>query len=368
MLWRARGSRTLGAESGVAAPGAPLVSVIVPARNEARNIEACLRSILASTYPALEVIVVDDRSEDATGAIARAIADHADGRVRVVESRPLEAGWMGKQWACAQGAALACGEVFCFTDADTRHAPDLITRSVNAMRARGADLFSVAGRQELGSFWERVVQPQVFAMLLARYGSTEVVNRSRRIADKIANGQCLFMRREAYDAIGGHAAVRGKAAEDVALAQLFFERGKRTELIVGIEQLETRMYTSLGEIVRGWMKNIYAGGLDAMRGGAVGRVFLPLLLLSAPVMMLAPPLTLVAAAFGLVGSGVTLWAAIATGIMLVWWAVVYARFVRRSPAYALTFPFGAAVLLYVIIRAVARGRRVEWKGREYRAG
>ena len=225
----------------------------------------------------------------------------------------------------------------------------------------------MAGRQVLGSFWERVVQPQVFSMLLARYGSTEVVNRSRRAVDKIANGQCLFMRRDAYDAVGGHAAVRGKVAEDVALAQLCFERGKRTELIVGIEQLSTRMYTSLGEITRGWMKNIYAGGIDAAPGGAVGRAFLPLLLLAAPVMMLAPPLTLVAAALGLVGGGVVLWATIATAVMLVWWAVVYAGFMRFSPVYALAFPLGAAVLIYIIIRAVARGRRVDWKGREYRA-
>lgn len=367
MLWRVRGSRTLDAESDIAPPDAPLVSVIIPARNEAHNIEACVRSILSSTYPALEVIVVDDRSEDATGELARAIAAR-DGRVRVIESRPLDAGWLGKQWACAQGAAAARGEMLCFTDADTRHAPDLLVRSVNAMRARRAELFSVIGQQALGTFWERAVQPQVFSMLLARYGGPEVVNRSPRAVDKIANGQCLFVRRDAYDALGGHGAVRGKVAEDLALAQLFFARGKRTELIAGLNQLSTRMYTSLGELVRGWMKNVYAGGVDATPGGRVGRALLPLLLVAAPVIMLAPPLALIAAALGLVGSGVALWAAIATAAMLAWWVLVYAGVLRLSPAYALAFPLGAAVLLYIIVRAVARGRRVEWKGREYRIG
>lgn len=367
MLWRVRGSRTLDAESAVAPPDAPLVSIIIPARNEGRNIEACVRSILSSTYPALEVVVVDDRSEDATGALARAIAAE-DARVYVMTSRPLGAGWLGKQWACAQGALVARGGILCFTDADTRHAPDLLVRSVNAMFARGADLFSVVGQQELGTFWERAVQPQVFSMLLARYGGPEVVNRSRRAIDKIANGQCLFVRRTPYHELGGHGAVRGKVAEDLALAQLFFARGKRTELIAGLNQLSTRMYTSLGELVRGWMKNIYAGGVDATPGGSIGRALLPLLLAAAPVMMLAPPLAIVAAAFGLVGSGVAIWAAIATAAMLAWWVMVYAGVLRLSPAYALAFPLGSAVLLYIILRAVARGRRVEWKGRAYRIG
>ncbi|HEX5438873.1 MAG TPA: glycosyltransferase family 2 protein [Gemmatimonadaceae bacterium] len=366
ILWRLRGSRTLDAESDNTPAGAPRVSVIVPARNEARNIGDCLRSILASTYPSLEVVVVDDRSEDATQRIACDIA-RDDRRLRVIASRPLPPGWFGKQWACTQGAAAAGGELLLFTDADTRHAPDLIARSVNAMQARGAQLLSVVGRQELGSFWERVMQPQVFSMLLARYGGTETVNRSPRPADKIANGQCIFLRREAYGAIGGHEAVRDKVAEDLALAQRACALGLRTELIFGRAQLSTRMYTSLGELTRGWLKNIYAGGLDTLPAGAPARLLLPVLLLAAPVMMLAPPLALLAGALGLVGTGVTLWATICTAVMLAWWALVYTRVLALSPAYALAFPLGAAVLLTIIVRAIVRGRHVEWKGRAYRA-
>src|SRR5215211_3229915 len=161
-LWRARGSRSLGEEPAEAPADAPLVSVVIPARNERRNIGRCLTSVLAARYPRLEVVVVDDHSDDGTGDAARALGDP---RLRVLENPPLPDGWMGKQWACATGAAAARGEVICFADADTAHAPDLLPRAVHAMRARRADMLSVIGSQEMGTFWERVVQPQVFAVL-----------------------------------------------------------------------------------------------------------------------------------------------------------------------------------------------------------
>src|SRR4029079_10662510 len=118
------------------------------------------------------------------------------------------------------GARIASGPILCFIDADTVLSPDLISRAVRYMDATDAEMLSIVCGQELGSFWERVVQPQVFSALGVRYGGTEVVNRSRRAEDKIANGQCIFIRRATYDAIGGHAAVRDKVAEDLALAQL----------------------------------------------------------------------------------------------------------------------------------------------------
>jgi chlorobactene glucosyltransferase len=250
ILWRGSRSRTLDEVPDESPADAPLVSVIVPARNEARNIAACARSILSTTYPSIELIVVDDRSEDETGAIARSVA-REDERLRVLGAPPLPEGWFGKQWACATGARQARGTILLFTDADTRHAPDLLPRAMRVMRARGADLVSVMGRQELGTFWERVIQPQVFTILLARYGGTEWVNESRSAVHKIANGQFLATTREAYDAVGGHESVRDNVAEDLALAQRYFAAGKRTVLVIGLEQLSTRMYESFGEIVRG---------------------------------------------------------------------------------------------------------------------
>jgi cellulose synthase/poly-beta-1,6-N-acetylglucosamine synthase-like glycosyltransferase len=363
VFWRARGSRTLAEESPEPPARPPLVSVIVPARDERRNIEACLASVLSTTYPLLDVVVVDDHSADGTGALARAVAAR-DPRVRVIESPPLPPGWFGKQWACAAGAGAARGDVLCFADADTRHAPDLLTRGVNALLARRADLLSVVGRQELGTFWERVVQPQVLGMITGRFGSTERVNASPRASDKIANGQCLFARRAAYDAAGGHGAVRASVAEDLMLAQRMFEAGGRVCIVLGPAQLSTRMYTSLGELTRGWRKNMFAGGREAMPGGAVGRAIFPLLLLLPPLFGLWPLLLLAGAALGLVGPVTALAAAIASALMLVWWGVVY-RHAELPAWYALAYPLGSAVLLAIVVQAIARGRRVEWKGREY---
>ena len=362
---RSRASRSLDEHPAAPPPDPPMVSVIIPARDEAHNIERCARSVLASAHPALEVIVVDDHSADGTGEIARTIA-REDGRLRVIVPPPLPDGWFGKQWACAAGAREALGELLLFTDADTRHAPDLIPRSVHAIRERDADLFSVLGQQELGSFWERLLQPQVFFVLGARYGGTQTVERAARAVDKIANGQCLFVRREAYDALGGHALVRDKVAEDLALAQRFFGAGRRVGLAMGPSQLSTRMYASLAEIVRGWRKNIFAGGRDAMRGGRVGRALFPLLLLLVPLFALAPVLALLAGALGLVAPGVALWGGLATAVSLLWWSAIY-RHAGASPLYGLALPLGAAVLLWIIASAIASGERVRWKGRAYRS-
>jgi glycosyltransferase involved in cell wall biosynthesis len=360
---RLRRSRSLDGESNVSPPEPPLVSVILPARNEAHNIARCVRSILTTSYPRLELIIVDDSSSDGTAEVARSAID-GDPRACVIVNASLPDGWFGKQWACTTGANVAHGEILQFTDADTVHSADLITRSINAMRRTNADLFSIAGRQELGGFWERIVQPQIFTILSMRYGGTESVNRSTLVGNKIANGQCIFVRRDAYDSIGGHSAVRTSVAEDLMLAQKFFAARKSVVLMLGVHQLSTRMYASLREIVDGWRKNVFAGGLDSVPFGKMGQTIFPLVLLTPPLMELFPVLALIVGAFGALTPGILLWAAIAAGATLAWWILVYAT-VRENPLYALLYPVGALVLLYIFVTAVLRGRRVTWKGRTY---
>jgi chlorobactene glucosyltransferase len=362
--FRLRHSRSLDDESDVAPADPPLVSVIVPARNEGHNIARCVTSILSTTYPNLELVVVDDSSTDGTADVARR-ATAGDPRARIVRNPPLPDGWFGKQWACATGAKIARGTILQFTDADTVHQPDLVTRSINAMHRTEADLFSVAGRQELGGFWEKVIQPQIFTVLSMRYGGTESVNQSTRVSSKIANGQCIFVKRPSYDAIGGHGSVRSSVAEDLLLAQRFFAARKRVVLMLGINQLSTRMYASLGDIINGWRKNVFAGGLDSVPFGRMGRTIFPLVLLLPPLLELLPVLALVLTAFGMAaGSTSLLWATISCLATLAWWAVVYIN-VGESPLYALTYPLGALMLLYIFVTAVIRGRRVTWKGRTY---
>lgn len=362
-MLRVAQSRSLDEEQATVPEGAPLISIIVPARNEARNIERCARSVLATSYPRVEVIVVNDHSEDATSALARAIAG-ADARLHVLDNPPLPVGWFGKQWACATGAAAAVGDLLLFIDADTWHAPDLLSRALHAMQSRGVDLLSVAGQQETRSFWERLLQPQIFWMLLARYGGTEGIGRARRAENVLASGQFLLMRRLTYEAVGGHAAVRDKVAEDLALAQRFVRTGHRVAMVLGRQQLSTHMYASLGELIEGWGKNVYAGGIDAMPGGRLGRLLFPLVLLLFPLMAVLPAIVLALALAGLLGTAWLVWSALCVGFSVVWWALIYRGF-GQPWWFALLHPLGGAMVTYIFMRAIVRGRRVAWKGRAY---
>lgn len=362
---RVRGSKHLDDESAEPPVDPPLVSMVIPARNEARNIERCVTSVLTTTYPNVEVIVVDDHSTDGTGEIARRIAA-GDKRVRVIENAPLPAGWFGKQWACENGALESEGTIILFADADTVHSSDLITRSVNAMTRRNADLFTVAGKQEIVTFWEKLVQPQVFAIMATRYGGTESMTKSRFRSSKIANGQCLFVKRSTYEEMGRHSLVKSHVADDMMMAQRFFAAGKHVVGALGIDQLSTRMYSSLRELIEGWGKNVFVAGRDSVPFGALGRLFFPLLLLVTPLTGVVPALVILAAVFVRVPEALLLWAALAQAMLLVWWLYVY-HAVEEAPWYALLAPVGASMTFWIFLRAVLRGSRVTWKGRDYRA-
>lgn len=367
-LWRWRDAPSLD-DVDVARPAPALqLTVILPARNEARHVGECVRSILASTYPHLALIVVDDHSTDGTGALASAAAG-GDPRFTVIVPPPLPVDWLGKQWACAQGARAATADVLLFTDADVRHAPDLHERAVRMMERERADLLSVAGHQETVTFWERIVQPFVFSVLAQMYGGPGAVNRSRRARGKIANGQFLLFRRDAYDAFGGHDTVKARAAEDLAFAQQMFARGFRTRLVLGIEQMSTRMYSSFREIADGWGKNVYAAGREALPFGRVAPVLAAALVPFPAIFTLTPVLALLAGILGLgtgtVARSLALFGATASLVQLLWFVAVAWRF-RIPPLYAALYPLGAAVYLYIALGAVARGSTIAWKGRTYR--
>jgi chlorobactene glucosyltransferase len=343
---------------------APLVSVIVPARDEALNVEACLRSLRASSYPRLEVILVDDGSTDGTGEVARRAAE-GDPRVRIIRGDPLPAGWFGKAWACEQGVREARGELLAFADADVIAEPELIGRSVGALRARRAALLSAIPHQVLGGFWERVVMAQVGMLFLARYPDPERVNRSPRTRDKIALGGYILARRDAYDAAGGHRAVRHEVAEDMALAQRFHALGHPTLLVAAERFLRVRMYRSLAEIVEGWSKNLALSSRRTAPGPLAGTV--PWLLLSGVFFFwLLPPLVLLRGALGTAGWPWLHAAAVAQAAGTAFWAAMYRRG-GHNPFYALAVPLGALVMCGIVLRSLARGGRVRWKGREYGA-
>jgi chlorobactene glucosyltransferase len=341
--------------------GRPL-SVIVPARNEREVIGNVVRSILDGGYEPLELIVVDDQSEDGTADVVRAIAA-ADPRVRLLAGAPLPAGWYGKPWACAQGAAAASGQLLLFTDADTTHHPGLHALAVGLREELDADLLTLAPHQRCVTFWERLVMPQVWLLLAFRF-HPRVVNRARRSRDLIANGQFILIGREAYDAIGGHAAVRGEVAEDLALAQALHAAGRRVRFAFAERHMETRMYRSLRHMVEGWTKNLYLGGRRSFPDEPILRALVPVALGLGIGFWLLPTIGLL---LGLAGVAPALLPAAlrAWGISAAFWALVSAG-MRIPPWYGLLHPLGVAMALAIVVLSTVRGgRRVEWKGRVY---
>ncbi len=342
-----------------------LVSVIIPARNESATVETVVRSVLASSYRPLELLVVDDRSSDDTASIVERLASE-DGRVRLIRGEPLPAGWYGKPWACFQGYRAARGERLLFTDADTRHEPELVARSGGALRARGADLLTVAPRQLCVTFWERLVMPQIWLLLALRYHPAQV-NRGRHERDVIANGQFILVSRASYEAVGTHEGVRGEVAEDLALAQTYHRAGKRLHFAFAERLMETRMYRSLAEMVEGWSKNMYLGGRRSFPDEPLLRALVPVMLLAGFGFWLVPPAALaLTAARGALGAlGVS--AAAATAASAIFWVLISAG-MRIPPWYGLLYPLGALTALAIAARSAWRGdRKVEWRGRAYSA-
>ena len=339
------------------------ISIIIPARNEQATIETVVRSIVASDYRPFELIVVDDLSTDQTATIVDRLAA-TDPRIRLVRGAPLPEGWYGKPWACEQGFRAASGELLLFTDADTRHAPELMGRAAAALRREHADLVTVAPHQRCVSFWERVVMPQIWLLLGLRYHPRRV-NRARRPRDVIANGQFILTTRAAYVAVGGHGAVRHEVAEDLALAQAYLRAGRRLHFAFAERLMETRMYHDLPQLIEGWSKNVYLGGRRSFPDEAALRALVPVMLAAAMLFWLLPPGVLLVGALGAGVGGLAGPAGIAAGLSVLFWALV--SYGMRIPmVYGLFYPLGAAMALYIFARSTWRGsRRVEWRGRVY---
>lgn len=229
--------------------GAPVVSVIVPARNEEQCLGRCLESLVGQQGVAFEILVVDDGSTDRTRAIAESFS-----QVKVIAAGALPAGWTGKNHACGQGAQRARGRWLLFTDADTVHEAGSLAAAVAEAEQHGAAMLSYSPRQEVATFWERALMPVIFAELAKTYPPSKVCDPKSTVA--AANGQYLLISREAYNAVGEHRAVAGSLLEDVALARRVEESGRTLRFRYGGEAVRTRMYRNFGQMWEGWTKNL----------------------------------------------------------------------------------------------------------------
>ncbi len=227
--------------------GKPEVSVVVPARNEEATLANCLGSLVGQSGTSYEIIVVDDHSTDRTRQIAESFA------VRVVAADPLPAGWSGKCNACWSGARPAKGKWLLFTDADTKHSASSIAGGLHEAQENGAAMLSYSPRQEVHGLAERALMPVIFAELAATYRPKDVSDPNSPAA--AANGQYLLIRRDAYDAVGGHAAVAKAILEDVELAKRVKQAGYKLQFRTS-DAVSTRMYRSFAEMWEGWTKNL----------------------------------------------------------------------------------------------------------------
>jgi glycosyltransferase involved in cell wall biosynthesis len=232
-------------------PNDPLVSIIVPARNEEAGLRTCLESLLAQAGVAFEIIVVDDHSTDRTREIASSFSPQ---HVRVIDAGPLPVGWTGKNNAVTSGARAAHGTWLLFTDADTVHLHGSLARSLEEAARHGAALLSYSPQQVVKSLAEKAVMPVIFAELAATFRPSLVSDPHSPAA--AANGQYILIRREAYDAVGGHAAVAGNLLEDVALARAVKQSGRKIFFRYAGDAVRARMYRTFAQLREGWTKNL----------------------------------------------------------------------------------------------------------------
>ena len=331
----------------------PLISAIVPARNEEGVIAACVES-LARQPEIGEILVVNDHSADATVAILEKLRPQIP-RLRVLDAGPISPAWIGKNYAASRGAAQARLPWLLFTDADSVHLEDSAARALELARESGAALISFSPEQVTKTWWEMALIPYIYCRLAAKFPYDEVNDRNLPAA--AANGQYLMIRREAYDAIGGHEGVASEILEDVALARRAKAAGFRLRFSSGKGIVRVRMYRTFRAMWEGWRKNLFlliGGSSIAVRSELMTTVpWIPSLLLVAGFWwhLLA-----------LVGIALLLGRHLA-------YAAVLAR--NQFPMSRIFF-YVPAILLYVGLlvasyRSHMRGR-VEWKGREYAVG
>ncbi len=339
--WRREAPALPPAEAAI-----PPTAVLLPVRDEESNVVPCVEALLA-LRGSPHVVVIDDGSTDRTRALLEEVAQR-ESRLQVQSAGPLPPGWRGKINALDGGLAQTTEPWLLLTDADARHAPDLLVRAHAAAVRWRLDAVSIAGTQEARGFGEQFLVPAVFALLDFILGDWSAAADSQGAA--VANGQFILVRREALLASGGFAALRRPAIDDVALAQELRRHGFRTGFLRAPALLRIRMYAGLGAALSGWRRNL-------------GGIFGPSPWLAAPVtgVLLAAPLLLAVCA------GTASWPA----FWLLWTGGAAASASLRlgsdhSPWAGLLFPLDSVLLALLVARGALdfrRGRLASWKGR-----
>lgn len=337
--------------------GSKSASVLIPARNEERSIQECVEAVLLSASVDLEVIVLDDHSEDATAAIVKQLAQ-ADTRVRLASAPLLPPGWCGKQFACSVLAQMASKPLLCFIDADVRLAPDGLSRMIGALRGSGVALLSGFPRQITRTPLEQLVLPLIHFLLLG-FLPLHRMRQSLHPSLGAGCGQLFLADRDAYRQCGGHAAIRESRHDGLTLPKAFRRAGFRTDVCDATQIASCRMYRSAREVISGLLKNATEGLADPKR-------IVPFSLL----LLLGQVLPAVLFAYVWIESGSPALRVIAGAALVISYLPrIVAAFQFRQPFLAaLLHPVSIVILLAIqwtaLLRAALRISST-WKGRRY---
>jgi glycosyltransferase involved in cell wall biosynthesis len=330
----------------------PAVSVIVPARNEEASIGSCIQSLIAQHGVPLEIIVVDDQSTDHTREIASSFTHD---QVQVIAAGEVPAGWTGKNNAVTAGSKAARGDWLLFTDADTIHRPGSLARSLEEAKRHHAAVLSYSPEQIVKGFWEKAVMPVIFAELAVSFRPSQVSDPNSPAA--AANGQYILIAREAYDAVGGHAAIAATLLEDVTLARAVKRSGRKIFFRYGGDAVQTRMYRSFAQLREGWTKNLALLFPSPARLAAQRAIEFVLIVASFAI-------SLVSAFRGHLQP-----AALAGMLAIILYALFLKRIRRAHFAWDanLLALLGLPIFSYLLLRSkrVHTNGSVPWKGRKY---
>jgi chlorobactene glucosyltransferase len=339
----------------------PLISVLVPARNEEANIATCIESLMQQDYPNFEIMVLDDNSTDRTSAIVQGLTAK-DPRVKLLHGEQLPEGWAGKPHACHQLAQYARGSWLLFTDADTKHAPSMLSHAMAYVQEHKLSLLSGLPLQRTVSPSQKVVIPTLYFMILTCFPLWWVQGAAKPKAGFVF-GQFIFVNAADYHEVGGHEAVKARIIEDVCLGLEFTHHGKRQGVVDLSKEVSCRMYTSVGDLWQGLTKWTYSvscfseAALMALIVVGIGLFLGPFILLAWELMpFLNAPGWLALAAAQVI-------------FIIVMRALIDHRF-GWSEAYSVSHP--AAILFWLLSGFYASykhftGTGVSWKKREYRA-
>ncbi|GJL77753.1 MAG: glycosyl hydrolase [Nitrospinaceae bacterium] len=337
----------------------PFLSVCVPARDEARDIKACLTSLLNQEYPHFEVIVVDDHSTDGTGDIIESLATEFPNLIHL-EGQALPSGWLGKPFALHQAVRKAKGEVLIFTDADPVFQPHALTSAVHAMTTKDLDMMTLMPGTEFVSFWERAVQPVVFAFIAALSRFKKI--NSPNSTSAMGFGAFIMVNKKVYERIGGHESVKGEVLEDVMLAKTAKRAGCKLLAADAKSIFSIRMYHSLREIWTGWRKNIFI----AMKKSVLRTLYYICMILG---FLVTPNLVLlwnIFEATGIIASGM----ALISFLMMAGTSIHLCDEIRLERWNAFLFPLGAFIMTAIMLNSMFQvlfNKQTEWRGRNYPA-